>query len=61
MFQEDQARDELMSHLLLSDLCHNLIKMSPTAFLGLYEMLIREGNLRLILQVSIKEQVGKTL
>ncbi|XP_039134372.1 putative nuclease HARBI1 [Dioscorea cayenensis subsp. rotundata] len=57
----DQARDELMSHLLSSDLCHNMIRMSPRAFLGLCEILVRDGGLRPTLQVSIEEQVARTL
>ena len=37
-FQGDQARNELMSHLLLSDLCNNMIKKTFRAFLGLCDM-----------------------
>ena len=59
--QGDQARNELMSHLLSSDLCHSMIRMNPTAFLGLYDMLVKDGGLRPTLQVSVEEQVAKTL
>ena len=39
--QGDQARDELMSHLLWSNLSHNMIRMSPVAFLELCDMLVK--------------------
>lgn len=32
--QGDQARNKLISHFLSSNLCHNMIRMSPTDFLG---------------------------
>ncbi|XP_039129079.1 putative nuclease HARBI1 [Dioscorea cayenensis subsp. rotundata] len=57
----DRARDELMSYLLSSDLCHSMIRMSSSAFLGLCDMLVRDGGLRATLHVSVEEQVAKTL
>lgn len=53
----DQARNELISHLLSSNLCHNMIGMSPRAFLGLCDILVREWDLRPTLQVPIEEQL----
>ncbi|KAG5590071.1 hypothetical protein H5410_040585 [Solanum commersonii] len=35
--------------------------MTPSAFTGLCEMLIREGGLRKTLRATVEEQVGKTL
>lgn len=44
--QVGQAKDELMSHLLLSDLWHNVIRMSTIVFLELCDMLVKEDGLR---------------
>ncbi|WCJ44062.1 hypothetical protein M5689_024754 [Euphorbia peplus] len=57
----EQARDELMTHLSSSRLCHNVIRMSASAFLGLCDLLVRYGGLRPTIIVSVQEQVAKAL
>ena len=59
--EADWAWEELISHLLSSDLCHSMIRMSPAAFQGSCNMLVREGGLRPTSQVSVQEQVVKIL
>ncbi|XP_060188606.1 uncharacterized protein LOC132617582 [Lycium barbarum] len=59
--EREQVRDELLSHLFSSELCRNILRMTPSAFTGLYEMLIRDGGLRPTLRATVEEQVAKTL
>ncbi|XP_059288958.1 uncharacterized protein LOC132042434 [Lycium ferocissimum] len=57
----EQVRNELLSYLFSSELCFNIIRMTPSAFIGLCEILIRDGGLRPTLQVTVEEQVAKAL
>ncbi|XP_060205092.1 uncharacterized protein LOC132632956 isoform X1 [Lycium barbarum] len=57
----EQVRNELLSYLFLSELCFNIIRMTPSAFIGLCKILIRDGGLRPTLQVTVEEQVAKAL
>lgn len=57
----EQVRNELLSHLFSTELCHNILRMSPSAFFGLCEILVRDGGLRPTLQATVEEQVAKTL
>lgn len=59
--ESEQVRHELLSHLFSTELCRNIIRMTPLAFTDLCEMLVREGDLRPTLQATVEEQVAKTL
>uniref|UniRef100_A0A1S4CS90 DUF8040 domain-containing protein n=1 Tax=Nicotiana tabacum TaxID=4097 RepID=A0A1S4CS90_TOBAC len=59
--ESEQVRHELLSHLFSTELCRNIIRMTPLAFTDLCEMVVREGDLRLTLQATVEEQVAKTL
>ena len=57
----EKVRDNLMKHLVSSDFCRHVIRMSAEAFLGLCDLLVKEGGLRPIIRVTVEEQVAKTL
>ncbi|XP_060200564.1 uncharacterized protein LOC132628817 [Lycium barbarum] len=59
--EREQVRDELLSHLFSSELCRNILRMTPSAFTSLCEMLVRDGGLRPTLRATVEEQVAKTL
>ena len=57
----EKVRDNLMKHLVSSDFCRHVIRMSAEAFLGLCDLLVKEGGLRPTIRVTVEEQVAKTL
>uniref|UniRef100_A0A1U7UYF1 Uncharacterized protein LOC104210540 n=1 Tax=Nicotiana sylvestris TaxID=4096 RepID=A0A1U7UYF1_NICSY len=57
----ERVRSELMSYLFSTELCRNILRMTPPAFIGLCEILVREGGLRPILRTTVEEQVAKAL
>ncbi|KAM3398250.1 protein ALP1-like [Capsicum galapagoense] len=59
--EREKVRDELFSHLFLTELCFSILRMTLLAFTGLCEILVRDGGLRPTLQVTVEEQVAKTL
>ena len=55
------VRDELLSSLLTPVHCRAVIRMSPSAFISLCSMLVKEGGLRPTLRATVEEQVAKSL
>lgn len=59
--ERDRVRDEIMSRIVGCERSRNIIRMGPKAFLDLCAMLERHGGLQPTRQVSIEEQVAKSL
>lgn len=59
--ERDQVINELLGYLFSTELCRNILRMNPSPFTGLWEMLIIELDLRPTLWVTIEEKVAKTL
>nr|XP_009793836.1 PREDICTED: uncharacterized protein LOC104240661 [Nicotiana sylvestris] len=57
----ERVRSELMSYLFSTELCRNILRMTPPTFIGLCEILVREGGLRPTLRTTVEEQVAKAL
>ena len=57
----ENVRSELMTQITTNDRCRSIIRMSPVAFVGLCDLLVKHGGLKPTICVSIEEQVAKTL
>ncbi|KAG6470760.1 hypothetical protein ZIOFF_071837 [Zingiber officinale] len=57
----ERVRNELMTKVLTNDQCRNIIRMSPSAFVELCNLLVKEGGLRPTTRITVEEQVAKSL
>lgn len=57
----EKVRNELMKHIIGSDRCYDIIRMSPKAFVNLCTLLRDHGGLTHTRRASIEEQVAKFL
>ncbi|KAM3266013.1 hypothetical protein P3L10_003007 [Capsicum annuum] len=59
--EREKVRDELFSHLFSAELCHSILRITPSSFISLCEILVRDGGLRPTVQVTVEEQLAKIL